>query len=170
MTTGEEESRDGRSSQSRDGSKSPVRFSLTVLGVEDGDSLLAKVDLLVPLSPNLGRSEHATRSAHVTESGLSSTVGSSSRDTGNTGNSTTYVCVVSHCSASPCSPQIRCFHLHRLPTPSDKRLEINVCTNQYPRTQQKFGDRPSRSQHMVDACSSQRRCERSVQYQVEWAK
>ena len=54
-------------------------------------SLLAKVDLLVPLSPDLGRSEHATRSAHVTESSLSSTVSSSSRDTRNTGNGTTCI-------------------------------------------------------------------------------
>ena len=44
---------------------------------------------MVPLSPDLCWGEHTTRSAHVTESSLSSTVGSSSRDTGNTGNSTT---------------------------------------------------------------------------------
>ena len=43
----------------------------------------------MPLSPDLCWGEHTTRSAHVTESSLSSTVGSSSRDTGNTGNSTT---------------------------------------------------------------------------------
>jgi hypothetical protein len=55
------------------------------------DSLLPKVDLLVPLSPDLGGCEHTTRSAHVAESSLSSTVGSSSRDTGNTGNSATCV-------------------------------------------------------------------------------
>ena len=54
-------------------------------------SLLAKVDLLVPLSPDLGGCEHTTRSAHVTESSLSSTVSSSSRDTRNTGNGTTWI-------------------------------------------------------------------------------
>ena len=54
-------------------------------------SLLAKVDLLVPLSPDLGGCEHTTRSAHVTESSLSSTVSSSSRDTRNTGNGATWI-------------------------------------------------------------------------------
>ena len=59
-----------------------------------GGSLLAKVDLLVPLSPDLCGSEHTTRSAHVTESSLSSTVSSSTGDTRNTGNSTTCVDVL----------------------------------------------------------------------------
>jgi hypothetical protein len=59
-------------------------------------SLLAKVYLLVPFPPDLRRSKHATRSAHVTESSLSSTVSSSSRDTGNTSNSTTWVNIISH--------------------------------------------------------------------------
>jgi hypothetical protein len=45
----------------------------------------------VPLSPDLCRSEHTTRSTHVTKSSLTSTVGSSSRDTGNTSNSATCV-------------------------------------------------------------------------------
>ena len=48
---------------------------------------------MVPLSPDLGGCEHTTRSAHITESSLSSTVSSSSRDTGNTGNSATCVVV-----------------------------------------------------------------------------
>ena len=42
------------------------------------ESLLAKVDLLVPLSPNFGRCEHAAGSAHVSECCLSCAVGSSS--------------------------------------------------------------------------------------------
>jgi hypothetical protein len=42
----------------------------------------------VPLAPDLGRSEHASGTAHVTESSLSSAVGSSTRDTRNTGDST----------------------------------------------------------------------------------
>ena len=52
-------------------------------------SLLSQVDLLVPLAPDLGRGEHATGSAHVTEGSLTSTVSSASRDTRNTGNSAT---------------------------------------------------------------------------------
>jgi len=52
-------------------------------------SLLALVDLDVPLAPDLGRGEHATRSAHVTKGGLTSTVGTGTRDTRDTGNSTT---------------------------------------------------------------------------------
>ena len=52
------------------------------------NSLLALVDLDVPLAPDLGGSEHATRTAHVTESSLTSTVGTTTRDTRDTGNST----------------------------------------------------------------------------------
>lgn len=53
------------------------------------NSLLALVDLDVPLAPDLGRGEHATGTAHVTEGGLTGTVGTTTRDTGDTGNSTT---------------------------------------------------------------------------------
>jgi hypothetical protein len=51
--------------------------------------LLAKVDLLVPLAPDLGRREHATGAAHVTEGGLTGTVSTTTRDTRNTGDSAT---------------------------------------------------------------------------------
>ena len=51
--------------------------------------LLTQVDLLVPLSPDLGWREHTTRAAHVSERSLSSTVCTPSGDTGNTGNSAT---------------------------------------------------------------------------------
>jgi hypothetical protein len=43
----------------------------------------------VPAAPDLGRSEHAARTAHVTESGLTSTVSTRARDTRDTGNSAT---------------------------------------------------------------------------------
>ena len=43
----------------------------------------------MPLAPDLGGSEHATRAAHVTERGLTGTVSSSTRDTGDTGDSAT---------------------------------------------------------------------------------
>lgn len=55
----------------------------------DGVSLLVGVNLSVPLSPGSEGSEHATLSAHVTESGLSSSGGTGSRNSGNTGNGTT---------------------------------------------------------------------------------
>jgi hypothetical protein len=48
--------------------------------------------------------------------------------------------------------------------------EANMCTNQYPRTQQRFGDQPSRSLHTVDACSWPFRCGQSGRYRVGWEK
>jgi len=53
------------------------------------ETLLAKVDLDVPLAPDLGGSEHTTGTALITEGSLAGTVGSSTRDTRNTGNGTT---------------------------------------------------------------------------------
>lgn len=44
----------------------------------------------MPLSPDLGRGEHTTRTALVTESSLTSTVRTATRDTGDTGDSTTW--------------------------------------------------------------------------------
>jgi hypothetical protein len=51
----------------------------------------------MPFSPDLCGCEHTTRSTHVTESSLTSTVSSSTRDTRNTGNSATYKFNVSNC-------------------------------------------------------------------------
>jgi hypothetical protein len=73
VTTGKEKSSAGRRSEGRGGRK----------------ALLVQVDLLVPLPPDLGRSEHATGAAHVTESSLTSTVSTTTRDTRNTGDGTT---------------------------------------------------------------------------------
>lgn len=73
VATGEEESRDGRSSEGRSSSKSS----------------LSNVDLLMPLAPDLGGSEHSPRATHVTERSLTGTVSTTARDTGNTCNSTT---------------------------------------------------------------------------------
>ncbi len=73
VATGEQEGGDGRGSQSRGGS----------------EALLVQVDLHMPLAPDLGGSEHATGTALVTEGSLTSTVGTTTRDTRNTGDSTT---------------------------------------------------------------------------------
>jgi len=54
-------------------------------GGGDREALLVLVDLLVPLAPDLGGSEHATGTAHVTEGGLTSAVSSTTGDTGDTG-------------------------------------------------------------------------------------
>lgn len=51
--------------------------------------LLALVNLDVPLAPDLGGSEHAAGTAHVTEGGLTGTVSTTTGDTGDTGNSAT---------------------------------------------------------------------------------
>lgn len=79
-------------------------------GGSNSESLLTKVQLGMPLPPHLGRSEHATTSAHVTavgmlsvflfavasavyggysQSSLTSTVSTSTRDTGDTSDGTT---------------------------------------------------------------------------------
>lgn len=73
VTSGEDQGRKGRSSQSRG----------------DGVSSLVLVDLDVPLSPSLGRGEHSTASAHVTESGLAGSTGTTTANTGDTGDGST---------------------------------------------------------------------------------
>jgi hypothetical protein len=73
VTAGQHKGGKCRSSQSRNGS----------------ESLLVLVDMHVPLAPGLGRSEHTTRSAHVTKSGLSSAVSTRAVNSWNSGNSTT---------------------------------------------------------------------------------
>lgn len=78
VTTGHQESGGGRGSNGRGGS----------------ETLLAKVDLLLPLAPDLGGGEHATGTAHVTEGGLTGTVSTTTGDTGDTGNSTAWKGIV----------------------------------------------------------------------------
>lgn len=73
VTTGQDQRGEGRGSQGRGSS----------------ETLLVLVGLDVPLAPDLGGGEHATTTAHVTESGLAGTVGTASGDTGDTGNSAT---------------------------------------------------------------------------------
>jgi len=55
----------------------------------NGVSLLVEVGFSVPFSPDLEGSEHATFTAHVTEGGLSRSVGTRSRNSGNTGDGAT---------------------------------------------------------------------------------
>lgn len=55
------------------------------------NSLLALVDLDVPLAPDFGRSKHTARSTHVTKGSLTGTVSTTTRDTRNTSDSTTYM-------------------------------------------------------------------------------
>lgn len=73
VTTGEEKSR-----RTRGGERGGGR-----------EALLVEVDLLVPLAPDLGGSEHATGAAHVTEGGLTGAVSTTTGDTGDTGDGTT---------------------------------------------------------------------------------
>ena len=58
-------------------------------GRDNGETALVLVDLDVPLAPGLGRGEHTTTTAHVTEGSLARTVGSTTTDTGNTSDGTT---------------------------------------------------------------------------------
>jgi len=73
VTTGEDKGRESRCGKSRG----------------NGVSALTLVDLDVPLPPGLGRSEHPSTSAHVTESGLSGPLGTTTGDTGDTSDGTT---------------------------------------------------------------------------------
>jgi hypothetical protein len=57
------------------------------------------VDLLVPFPPHLGRGEHTTGTALVTEGSLTSAVSTTTRDTGDTGNSATFFSI-----SYPCLP------------------------------------------------------------------
>lgn len=108
VTAGEEQSGGSRSSQSGGGSETTVgagslvppfsRRSIRRIGFHIP---LANVDLLVPLAPDLGRGEHTTGTALVTEGSLTGTVSTTTGDTGDTGNSTTYSMKsnsVSYCS------------------------------------------------------------------------
>jgi len=70
VTTGEDKSGDSGTGQSGG----------------NGVSALVEVGASVPSSPDLGGGEHSSTSAHVSESSLSGSVGSTTADTGNTSN------------------------------------------------------------------------------------
>lgn len=64
-------------------------------------SLLLKIDLSVPPSPNLNWSKHSTLTTHVTKSSLTTSVSTTSwnsRDTSNSSTSTPRLCTVAHTS------------------------------------------------------------------------
>lgn len=73
VTTSHHQTRQSRGSQSRN----------------DSEAALVDVDLAMPSAPDLGGSEHATTTAHVTESTLTRATSTTTTDTGNTGNSAT---------------------------------------------------------------------------------
>jgi len=73
VTTGKDERWESGSSKSRD----------------NGEAALVLVNLDVPFAPGLGRSEHASSTAHVTEGSLTGAVSSSTTNTGNTCNGAT---------------------------------------------------------------------------------
>lgn len=73
VTTSEDKGREGGGGKGRDNS----------------EAALVLVDLDVPFAPGLGRSEHASTTAHVTESSLTGAVSSSTSYTGNTSDGTT---------------------------------------------------------------------------------
>jgi hypothetical protein len=93
VATGKEKRGNSGSSKSGSGSESPslalVFLKITARLQQIQYSLLTLVDLDVPLAPDLGRGEHATGSAHVTEGSLTGTVSTTTRDARNTGNSAT---------------------------------------------------------------------------------
>jgi len=53
-------------------------------GRDDSEATLVLVDLYMPLAPDFGGSEHATTTAHVTESSLARAVSTTTANTGNT--------------------------------------------------------------------------------------
>lgn len=101
VTAGQEEGSAGRSSDGRGSS----------------EALLAKVDLLVPLAPDFGRSEHATRATLVTERGLTSTVSTATRDTRDTSDGTS--CMGVSLGSRHLSPSLVTLHV---PVPQDSAL------------------------------------------------
>jgi len=73
VTAGHDEGGDGRSSD----------------GGDESISLLVEIDLTMPLSPDLGGSEHTTLTTHVSEGTLAGSGGTTTRNTRNTSNSST---------------------------------------------------------------------------------
>ena len=138
MTTGHEERGAGRCSNGR----------------SSCETLLAEVDLLVPLAPDLGGCEHASGTAHVTVGGLTGTVSTTTADTWDTGDSATCSVSVSIyptlCALLSCEATARCV--------PDAYVGA---TYQFPKTQHWSGDRPSRSQRMAAFCSWPYQCARS---------
>jgi hypothetical protein len=98
----------------------------------------------VPLSPDLGGSEHTTGTALVTERSLTSTVSTTTRDTRDTSDGTT-------CTQNK-------YSVEKLPSQLVPPMK-QISTYRYPRTQRKSVHQPSRSRHKAVSCSSPYRCE-----------
>ena len=100
MAAGEEEGRGRGRSEGGGGCEAPeltkavsTNRNLSSIGIPLGKcqfSLLAKVDLLMPLAPYFRRSKHATGTALVTERSLTGTMRTAARDTGDTSHGATY--------------------------------------------------------------------------------
>lgn len=116
VATGEEESWDGAGSDGGSSSESPatcvsIRRKIGVC-VRLSIILLTQVNLLMPLSPDLGWREHTTRAALVTKGSLTGSVSTTTRDTRNTGDSATWfgcqICLLFLFSISSCNPKRTC--------------------------------------------------------------
>ena len=106
-----------------------------------GLSLLVQVDLLVPLSPDLGGCEHATGPALVTEGCLTCSVCTTARYSRNTGDSST------------------CHDIRSMP------VVIVLCSSyRYPTILQMSVRQLSRLQHKVASCFSPFQCGQSCRH------
>ena len=90
VATSHEESCAGRGREGRSSCKTPVVLLVRSWNGCQVYLLLVEIDLLVPPTPHLRRCKHTSRSAHVAKSCLAGSVSTASRDTRNTGNSTTF--------------------------------------------------------------------------------
>ena len=98
MTACEEEGGNGGRRDGRGGCKASVSELLVAGMLSNGvrdDSLLTQVDLLMPLPPDFGGCEHASRSALITEGCLTCSMCTTARDSRNTCDSST--CLFRQC-------------------------------------------------------------------------
>ena len=138
MAAGKEKRWDGGCCKSGGRGETSIEVISTLLAVpEESNSivLLPEVDFLMPLPPDFRRGEHAARSTHITEGSLTGTMCSSTRNTRDTSNSTTWkIAKVNLTSSVPVW-----------------YLKADLA-HQCPMIQQRSDDQLSRSQRMVVSC------------------
>ena len=89
MTTGEKKSGHGRRGQRRSGSEASAEEGVSVAAEPRLPVLLlSKIDLLMPLAPDLGGRKHPSRAALVTKRGLTRSMRSTTRHARDTSHST----------------------------------------------------------------------------------